>query len=292
MLLAHGDDVPVILGTPIGNVGIQDQLVWHFCKDGNYSVKSGYKVAAMNNNVASSSNEGIMKNWWKLLWNLPVIPKVKVFILEAVQKLAPCGQHPNEKRRNKQLHGLSYPTDDDLINMGLSYICVPTSHFATNLDSSNKTKESWHPPPPGVILINCDAAVVEGKKGCGLGVVPRDFRGRVLRAQATFMNGIISIEAAEAMALRNGMYLAKDLGCGNYYLSSDCANAVGCLKKRDTSLADWHVIIEDIISSDHFFSFCSQVFYSPRSSNKMAHNIARFSLKHCISKCWTGSRVQ
>ncbi|KAK1389434.1 hypothetical protein POM88_017612 [Heracleum sosnowskyi] len=168
-------------------------------------------------------------------------------------------------RRNKQLHGLSYPIDDDLINLGLSYICVPaTSHFATNLDTSNKTKESWHPPPPGVILINCDAAILEGKNGCGLGVAARDFRGRVVRAQATFMNCILSMEAAEVMALRNGMYLAKDLGCSKYYLSSDCANAVGCLKKRNTFLADWHVIIEEIIS-DHFFSFCSQVFYSPRS---------------------------
>ncbi|KAK1392602.1 hypothetical protein POM88_011658 [Heracleum sosnowskyi] len=91
--------------------------------------------------------------------------------------------------------------------------------------SLSKCDEGWRPPVQNSILINCDAAVPEGKNGCGLGV---DHRGRVLEAQASYFDGEFSVETAESMALRCGLRLAKKLGCRNFWLSSDCINVVEC----------------------------------------------------------------
>lgn len=51
---------------------------------------------------------------------------------------------------------------------------------------------------------------------------------------------IFSVEAVESMALRDGISLEKELGCKNFWLSSDCVKVIDCLKSRNKSLADWH----------------------------------------------------
>lgn len=61
--MAHPDDVAFILDTPSGNVDVQDQLIWHYSKDVNYNVKSGYKVASINKTRASVYNERLMNKW-------------------------------------------------------------------------------------------------------------------------------------------------------------------------------------------------------------------------------------
>ncbi|KAK1390027.1 hypothetical protein POM88_018205 [Heracleum sosnowskyi] len=58
-----------------------------------------------------------------------------------------------------------------------------------------------------------------------------------------------------------------------------------CLERKTSNFADWHIIIDDIIT-DQFFEYCSKVFYSPRSSNKVAHEIAKYSLNRRISDSW------
>lgn len=39
------NDAKAILRTPISPEGVIDRLIWHYTKDGVYSVKSGYNLA-------------------------------------------------------------------------------------------------------------------------------------------------------------------------------------------------------------------------------------------------------
>ncbi|PWA82942.1 hypothetical protein CTI12_AA174550 [Artemisia annua] len=60
-----------------------DKIIWHFDSKGNYTVKSGYRQALIHrhipsNNLASSSS-GPNKSFWKHVWNLKTLPKIKYF---------------------------------------------------------------------------------------------------------------------------------------------------------------------------------------------------------------------
>ncbi|KAL5572975.1 hypothetical protein UlMin_022572 [Ulmus minor] len=64
------EDASVILSLPIGSFDYTYILIWHFTKDGEYSVKSGYKVALESKGFIEPSKSGPMQQWWKLLWGL------------------------------------------------------------------------------------------------------------------------------------------------------------------------------------------------------------------------------
>ncbi|KAF4391976.1 hypothetical protein F8388_004305 [Cannabis sativa] len=75
----HKEDVPWILGIPI-DTHSEDMLIWPFTKDGNYIVKSGYRVAReMNLTPTRSSNMDQTHAWWKMWWGLNLPPRMKLF---------------------------------------------------------------------------------------------------------------------------------------------------------------------------------------------------------------------
>ncbi|KAI9198436.1 hypothetical protein LWI28_015790 [Acer negundo] len=55
-------------------------MIWHFDKRGDYTVRSGYRLASsfLKSDVGSSSN--LNRAWWKFLWNLSFPPKVRSFL--------------------------------------------------------------------------------------------------------------------------------------------------------------------------------------------------------------------
>ncbi|KAK6144804.1 hypothetical protein DH2020_021624 [Rehmannia glutinosa] len=87
-------DIAAILAIPIRQCRTEDRNIWHFSKDGNYSVKTGYKIARARyddiNNAASAS--GGCKKLWRWIWNLPIPPKVQVFLWKCAQGILPTSQ--------------------------------------------------------------------------------------------------------------------------------------------------------------------------------------------------------
>jgi hypothetical protein len=61
------DDAEAILGIPESESGIEDVMRWHYSKDGEYSVKSGYRVAMTVSSMACSSNPRAYADWWERL---------------------------------------------------------------------------------------------------------------------------------------------------------------------------------------------------------------------------------
>ena len=68
-----------ILSLPVGYFEHDDVLRRHYTMDGEYTVKSGYKVAMELKGRTKPSNPNQMISWWKKLWQLKLPPKVKVF---------------------------------------------------------------------------------------------------------------------------------------------------------------------------------------------------------------------
>ncbi|KAL5560802.1 hypothetical protein UlMin_037013 [Ulmus minor] len=68
-----------ILSIPVGSLEHEDTLIWHYTRDGEYSVKSGYKSTLILNDVVECSNPQVVNKWWKSLWQLKIPPKVRNF---------------------------------------------------------------------------------------------------------------------------------------------------------------------------------------------------------------------
>ncbi|KAF4401820.1 hypothetical protein G4B88_013107 [Cannabis sativa] len=75
----HKDDIPWIQGIPI-DLYMEDTLFWPFTPNGQYIVKSGYRVGReMNLNPTRCSNMTDIQKWWKMIWSLHLPPRMKLF---------------------------------------------------------------------------------------------------------------------------------------------------------------------------------------------------------------------
>ena len=82
-MLFNQFDAVAILRIPLSRRQVQDRLVWKFCRDGKYKVKSGYHMARMLDDDANGREESLVQRsdhqLWKQLWQLHVPSKIKVF---------------------------------------------------------------------------------------------------------------------------------------------------------------------------------------------------------------------
>lgn len=78
---------------PLGAITSDDRLVWHFSKNGIYSVKSAYQLSfAMKEGEGSlhmGSSSGAQQERWAELWNLCLPPKIKLFLWRACKNILP-----------------------------------------------------------------------------------------------------------------------------------------------------------------------------------------------------------
>ncbi|KAK0581430.1 hypothetical protein LWI29_013728 [Acer saccharum] len=70
----------MISSIPQSNSVTADSVVWHYEKNGEYTVRSGYKVAMINGQVTSLSGLGGCNTLWNSIWKLGIPGKIKVFI--------------------------------------------------------------------------------------------------------------------------------------------------------------------------------------------------------------------
>ena len=69
------------------------EVLWHYDKNGDYSVKSGYQLALrMKFPEATSSSENISQ-YWSALWSLELPEKIKIFMWRASNNLLPSAEN-------------------------------------------------------------------------------------------------------------------------------------------------------------------------------------------------------
>ena len=92
-MLFNQFDAAAILRIPLSRRQVQDRLVWKFCCDGKYKVKSGYHVARMLDDDTNGREESLVQRsdhqLWKQLWQLHVPSKIKVFGWRACLNILP-----------------------------------------------------------------------------------------------------------------------------------------------------------------------------------------------------------
>lgn len=86
-------DCVKILTTPIGAITSEDRVIWHYAKNGQFSVKSAYQIYFEERCCTADSSEGagsgVQSVKWSHIWGLNIPPKVKVFLWMACRNIIP-----------------------------------------------------------------------------------------------------------------------------------------------------------------------------------------------------------
>ncbi|XP_059650164.1 uncharacterized protein LOC132295920 [Cornus florida] len=135
----------------------------------------------------------------------------------------------------------------------------------------------WSKPHQGKFKLNVDAAFCESLKVAGGGLVLRDDVGRPIKVVSLFLEFISDVEVAEAMVVREGLYLLSLWGYQDVEVESDCLNVSNFSPSNCRSA----ILVEDIrclLGSNLGFSLG----WAPRSCNRIAHLLSKWALS---TKC-------
>lgn len=83
------EDANAIMNIPLPRNQNEDQVLWHYDKKGEYSVKSGYQIALKIKFPDIPSNSESRSNQWSVIWTLNLPEKIKIFLWRAAQNLLP-----------------------------------------------------------------------------------------------------------------------------------------------------------------------------------------------------------
>ena len=82
--------------------------------------------------------------------------------------------------------------------------------------------------------VNVDAVISKNLCIATMAAIARDERGSFQEASVLVIEGVLSLETAEAMACREGLALAKDLALQKIRIATDCANVVRSIQGHGT----------------------------------------------------------
>lgn len=159
------------------------------------------------------------------------------------------------------------------------------THFITELGEINPTSGNrlgntagpaprrWIPAVQGHSKINVDAAV---SRGVGTAAaVCRDSSGTYLGSSVFVIRGLTDPASLEAIACREGLSLAEDLGLQSLVIASDCETVVKHIKESSGGI--YGGVVKEIQEWKSLFNSCIFKFES-RSSNFEPHKLARHAL--------------
>ena len=86
-------DADNIVRIPLPRRPQEDEIIWHYEKKGQYTIRSGYQTALKLKFPAVLSSSVPMKNQWNIIWNLALPEKIKIFAWRAAKNLFPSAEN-------------------------------------------------------------------------------------------------------------------------------------------------------------------------------------------------------
>ncbi|XP_058784773.1 uncharacterized protein LOC131659623 [Vicia villosa] len=88
--LFNEEDAKQIISIPLSTSGLEDKIIWHFEKDGEYSVRSAYHLCMQEKaDKLPGPSSPPDTNLWKAIWKAPVAPRIRNFIWRAAKNILP-----------------------------------------------------------------------------------------------------------------------------------------------------------------------------------------------------------
>ena len=148
----------------------------------------------------------------------------------------------------------------------------------TNLSSSPKPNTNpqvrWEKPRQGYHKINYDGAIFNNLNKARIGVVVRDHEGTCIATLSQKVRYPQSVDITEALAARQAVQFALELGLHSVEFEGDSACITDALNDNDFSQAAFGLVIEDAKTLAH--SLLNHSFHHvKRNGNAVAHFLAR-----------------
>jgi len=136
-----------------------------------------------------------------------------------------------------------------------------------------------------LVKVNTDAAI--GTSGTGLGFIARDAKGAPIFSGALFLPHRSVAQTAEALALRDALFQARQWGCVKIIVESDCLLNILDLTTGEFPLNYTGLVLEEVSRIASYFTSC--VFrHIKRSLNVPAHELRQFVLISGLENVWVG----
>jgi ribonuclease HI len=152
-----------------------------------------------------------------------------------------------------------------------------TANYRASSHVTVPKDNGWTKPPPSNYKMNVDACFFPSGAGAVAAVI-RDSKGSAMAGGAWPMTNMLDVGTAEALALKRGQELLERIKCSPTIIESDNMALVdACNGERDIWIPSTAILMDcfNIIQRIGFVS----VNYCPRKSNRVAHNLARFSFE-------------
>ncbi|KAL0378315.1 UNVERIFIED_CONTAM: hypothetical protein Sradi_3137000 [Sesamum radiatum] len=101
-------DVDCILSIELRGSGAQDEIVWHYERNGRFSVRSAYRLARQLHREAEGSG---MQRSWRFIWTSKAIPSVVLFAWKCVRNAIPTSS--NLRNKGLRIDGGCYWCDEE-----------------------------------------------------------------------------------------------------------------------------------------------------------------------------------
>ena len=110
-------DAAIILKIPLPKEHLDDEVLWHYDKRGEYSVKSGYQLALRMKFLDAPSSPERRSQYWSALWSLELPQKITIFMWRESNNLLPSTENlwkrkvllaPTCQRCRKSIESISH----------------------------------------------------------------------------------------------------------------------------------------------------------------------------------------
>ncbi|KAF8408042.1 hypothetical protein HHK36_007182 [Tetracentron sinense] len=104
---------------------------------------------------------------------------------------------------------------------------------------------SWLAPPGDLFKVNIDGALHLEDRSAGVGVVVRDHNGDLIAAMSKRISNTQSAAVIEAIAAREGLKFALELGIQEVILESDSVNTIRALTSQEENSSFENLVLDD-----------------------------------------------
>ncbi|RLN34247.1 hypothetical protein C2845_PM03G26600 [Panicum miliaceum] len=269
----------------------EDLTAWAFERNGQYSVRSCYRLLKQESDQkeafemgesGASENEVRDITGCKLLdlhpatWTKDLLSgdvcsqdKAALFI---------CGAWSLWSGRNARRHGRNSwnpgAAAKHIAAMVEDLLCLGTNQKMEH----TRQRGVWKKPDPGWMKVNTDAFFILESHSGSVGAVIRDDEGKLLRAWARYLEYVPDVLTAEAVAATDGLLMARACGYDKIELELDNLSLVKLLRSEageQSPIAGlWHEIRE---MGRDFISFKIS-FVHRKKGSEAAHMCAKLAL--------------
>lgn len=184
--------------------------------------------------------------------------------------------------RRRRTHGEVVPP---LFKCKMAILSIVANHVKVTQPVGISSDQKWSRPDTRQVKINVDASFHVDSHSGAVGSIIRDYQGQFVAASCKFLPHIMTATMAEAVAMKEGLRLAENLGYHNVIAEGDCLEIIEACTGQETWWTESAAIFADCL--DTVTSIGRVTFHHcRREANKAAHEIARVCFIDKMSCIW------